>query len=56
MVRRGEVGIIVASLGQQMNVFGDRIYAIIIAMALLTTIVAPPVLGKLLAEMPAEQR
>jgi Kef-type K+ transport system membrane component KefB len=49
MVPRGEVGIIVASLGQQMHVFGDRLYAIIIAMALLTSVVAPPVLGQLLA-------
>jgi Kef-type K+ transport system membrane component KefB len=48
MVPRGEVGIIVASLGLQAGVFSGRTYAIIIAMSLLTSIVAPPVLGVLL--------
>jgi Kef-type K+ transport system membrane component KefB len=50
MIPRGEVGIIVASLGQQMNVFGDRIYALIVAMSLLTSVIAPPALARLLAE------
>ncbi|HKF94591.1 MAG TPA: cation:proton antiporter [Gammaproteobacteria bacterium] len=56
MIPRGEVGIVVASLGQQMHVFGGRLYAIIIAMALLTSVVAPPVLSQLLADRSAEQR
>jgi hypothetical protein len=46
----------VASLGQQLHVFGDRLYAIIIAMALLTSVVAPPILSQLLADRSAEQR
>jgi Kef-type K+ transport system membrane component KefB len=54
MVPRGEVGIIVASLGQQAGVFSDTIYAIIIAMSLLTSILAPPVLKTLLKSMPEE--
>ncbi|MES2463919.1 MAG: cation:proton antiporter [Armatimonadota bacterium] len=54
MVPRGEVGIIVASLGQQAGVFSGRIYAIIIAMSLLTSVVAPPVLKALLANAPPE--
>ena len=52
MVPRGEVGIIIASLGQQAGIFTGATYAIIIAMSLLTSIVAPPVLGALLREKP----
>ena len=48
MVPRGEVGIIVASLGKQAGVFGAGAYAIIIAMSLLTSVVAPPALKVLL--------
>ena len=56
MVPRGEVGIIVASLGQQAGVFASDTYALIIAMSLLTSVLAPPVLKLLLARAPrAEQ-
>ena len=48
MVPRGEVGIIVASLGKQAGVFSDTIYAIIIAMSLLTSVMASPALKALL--------
>ncbi|MFY9621380.1 MAG: cation:proton antiporter [Pyrinomonadaceae bacterium] len=48
MVPRGEVGIIVASLGKQAGVFNDTIYALLIAMSLLTSIIAPPILKVLL--------
>ncbi len=48
MVPRGEVGIIIASLGLQAGVFTARTYAIIIAMSLLTSVIAPPVLNTLL--------
>ncbi len=54
MVPRGEVGIIVASLGQQAGVFTGTTYAVIIAMSLLTSVMAPPVLKLLLAELPPE--
>jgi Kef-type K+ transport system membrane component KefB len=54
MVPRGEVGIIIASLGQQAGVFTSTIYAVIIAMSLLTSIIAPPVLSLLLAGETAE--
>ena len=56
MVPRGEVGIIIASLGQQAGIFGSQIYAIIIAMSLLTSVVAPPVLGLLLRGRHAHSR
>jgi Kef-type K+ transport system membrane component KefB len=44
MMPRGEVGIIVASLGKQAGVFDDTIYALLIAMSLITSIIAPPIL------------
>lgn len=55
MVPRGEVGIIVASLGQQAGVFTGSTYAIIIAMSLLTSVAAPPVLKALLANAPEQE-
>jgi Kef-type K+ transport system membrane component KefB len=48
MVPRGEVGIIVASLGLQAGVFESATYTIIIAMSLLTAVIAPPALAVLL--------
>lgn len=48
MVPRGEVGVVIASLGLSAGVFTDRIYAIIVAMSLLTAMVTPPVLAWLL--------
>jgi Kef-type K+ transport system membrane component KefB len=52
MVPRGEVGIVVASLGLAAGVFDNRIYAIIVAMSLLTAMVTPPVLAWLLRHSP----
>ncbi len=49
MVPRGEVGIIVASLGLQAGIFSGSTYAVIIAMSLLTSMIAPPVLKSLFA-------
>ncbi len=54
MVPRGEVGIIIASLGQEAGIFTGTTYAIIIAMSLLTSVIAPPALGALLAREPRE--
>jgi Kef-type K+ transport system membrane component KefB len=48
MVPRGEVGIVVASLGLAAGVFDNRIYALIVAMSLLTAMVTPPILAWLL--------
>jgi Kef-type K+ transport system membrane component KefB len=50
MIPRGEVGIVVAALGLSAGVFGDMLYAVIIAMSLLTSIVAPPFLALLLRQ------
>ncbi len=52
MVPRGEVGIIVASLGRGAGVFDNQIYALIIAMSLLTSILTPPFLKRQLAGLP----
>jgi Kef-type K+ transport system membrane component KefB len=48
MVPRGEVGVVIASLGLAAGVFSNRIYAVIVAMSLLTAMVTPPVLSWLL--------
>jgi Kef-type K+ transport system membrane component KefB len=52
MVPRGEVGIIVASLGKQAGLFENDIYALIIAMSLITSVIAPPALKALLKTTP----
>ena len=48
MVPRGEVGVVIASLGLTAGVVSEQIYAIIVAMSLLTAMVTPPVLAWLL--------
>lgn len=48
MVPRGEVGVVIASLGLAAGVFSNELYAVIVAMSLLTAIVTPPVLALLL--------
>lgn len=48
MVPRGEVGVVIASLGLTAGVFSDQMYAIIVAMSLLTAMVTPPILAWLL--------
>ncbi|PWK89802.1 cation:proton antiporter [Fulvimonas soli] len=53
MVPRGEVGVVIASLGLAAGVFSDRTYALIVAMSLLTAMVTPPVLAWLLRRYPA---
>lgn len=49
MVPRGEVGIIVAALGQKSGVFPPLTNAIIVGMSLLTSVIAPPILKRMLA-------
>lgn len=48
MTPRGEVGLIVASLGLAAGTIGRDIYSVVVAVSLLTTILAPPVLQALL--------
>jgi Kef-type K+ transport system membrane component KefB len=49
MVPRGEVGIVVAQIGLSMGVVDSRLYAIVLFMAVVTTLVAPPFLKLLFA-------
>jgi Kef-type K+ transport system membrane component KefB len=49
MVPRGEVGILVATLGLAHGVIGPALYGIVVAMTAITTIGVPPVLARLFA-------
>jgi Kef-type K+ transport system membrane component KefB len=47
MVPRGEVGIIVAGIGRAAGVIDDQLFAVIVGMSVLTTLIAPPLLRAL---------
>ncbi len=44
MIPRGEVGMVVAQLGLGMGAITKPVYAVVVAMAVLTTLIAPPLL------------
>lgn len=44
MVPRGEVGMVVAQIGLRMGVMAPAIYGVIVAMSVVTTLIAPPLL------------
>jgi Kef-type K+ transport system membrane component KefB len=44
MVPRGEVGMVVAQIGQNLGVIPNPVYAVVVFMAVLTTLAAPPLL------------
>jgi len=44
MVPRGEVGMVVAQIGLGLGVIAKPIYAVVVFMAVATTLVAPPLL------------
>ena len=46
MIPRGEVGIIVAGIGAAAGVIDDRLFAVIVGMSVLTTLLAPPLLRR----------
>jgi Kef-type K+ transport system membrane component KefB len=52
MVPRGEVGIVVALVGLSAGVVGQDLYAVVVTMALLTTLIGPPLLGLTLRYIP----
>ena len=52
MMPRGEVGVVIASLGLAAGVFSPRTYALIVAMSLLTSVATPPVLALLFKKPP----
>lgn len=47
MVPRGEVGLIVASLGLGLGIISADLYGVVVAMTIVTTLATPPVLGVL---------
>jgi Kef-type K+ transport system membrane component KefB len=49
MVPRGEVGIIVAGIGSTAGVIDAELFAVIVGMAVLTTLIAPPTLKRLVS-------
>ena len=55
MAPRGEVGIIIAALGLKEGIFENNIYALIIAMSILTSVIAPPLLALLLKKNPSDE-
>ncbi len=48
LIPRGEVGIIFASIGKATGVLDDRLFAIVILVVILTTLITPPMLNKLI--------
>jgi Kef-type K+ transport system membrane component KefB len=49
MVPRGEVGIVVAGLGLSSGAIDGELYSVVVGMAILTTLIVPPVLPPLLS-------
>ena len=47
MMPRGEVGIIVASIGLSSGAMSSELYAVVVLMSVATTIIAPPILSKM---------
>lgn len=59
MIPRGEVGIVVAQIGVAMSLISDTLYGVVLAMAVITTLAAPPFLklafaGEQAAPQPSE--
>lgn len=50
MIPRGEVGIIVAGLGATAGVIDGELFAVIVGMSVLTTLIVPPFLKRLIAD------
>jgi Kef-type K+ transport system membrane component KefB len=45
MVPRGEVGLVVAQIGLAMGVIAQHVYGVVVFMAVMTTLIAPPMLA-----------
>ena len=55
MIPRGEVGLVVAQIGQSMGVIPQRIYGVVVFMAVATTLIAPPLIAAAFRAVPAEK-
>jgi Kef-type K+ transport system membrane component KefB len=56
MVPRGEVGIIVATVGLSRGIITNELYGVVVAMSIITTLIAPPFLKALFAGRAARER
>jgi Kef-type K+ transport system membrane component KefB len=56
MVPRGEVGMIVASIGLGLGVISSDLYAVVIFMVIATTLMTPPVLAKMISRKYVEMK
>lgn len=54
MVPRGEVGLIFANIGKQMGVLNDATFAIAVVVVIITTLVAPMILGPMIKKEKAK--
>ena len=54
MVPRGEVGIVVAGLGLSAGAIGSELYSVVVGMAILTTLIVPPLLPRLVKRAETE--
>ena len=54
MVPRGEVGIVVAGLGLSAGAINSEIYSVVVGMAIITTLIVPPLLPLLVRKAEAE--
>jgi Kef-type K+ transport system membrane component KefB len=53
MIPRGEVGIVVAQIGVAMAAVSDAVYGVVLAMAVITTLAAPPLIKLAFSSEPA---
>ncbi len=53
MAPRGEVGLIFAMIGKQLDVISDEMFSVVIIMVILTTLLTPPILNYLLRKQEA---
>ena len=56
MVPRGEVGIVVAGLGLSAGAIDSEIYSVVVGMAIITTLIVPPLLPMLVRRAEADAR
>ncbi|HYE73396.1 MAG TPA: cation:proton antiporter, partial [Blastocatellia bacterium] len=57
MMPRGEVGIVVAQIGLSLSAVSNAAYAVVLVMAVATTLIAPPLLKQLYkGETPTDER
>lgn len=55
MMPRGEVGIIVALMGLSLGIIDQDLYSVVVAMSIITTVVAPPILKVVLSRLVAQE-